>query len=156
MPRVKRQAVDRLRNSPMCEGNAKQKIIPLMAFGTLLLGLSTLQLLPIKLVWNASESVPIGLYYITNSHPSRGDLVLSHLPKWARIIADDRHYLPSNTPVLKRISALAGDRVCQFGRSTFVNKIEVATAHFADDQLRKMPHWGRCQPLVEKFPENTP
>jgi hypothetical protein len=32
----------------------------------------------------------------------------------------------------------------------------VPSAHFADDQLRKMPHWGGCQPLVEKFPENTP
>lgn len=128
---------------------ASRRILVLMAFGTLLAGASISGALPTKLVWNASPSVPTGLYVIKNTVPSRGDLVLVQLPERARFIADQRHYLPSNIPALKRVSALSGDRVCRFGRSIFVNRVVVATARFTDSQLRYMPHWRGCRTLLD-------
>jgi len=119
-----------------------------MTLGTLLLGASVPSVLPTKLVWNASPSVPTGLYVISNTAPSRGDLVFVQLPKWARFTADQRGYLPSNVPALKRVFALSGDRVCRFGRSIFINKAEVTTARLIDKQLRNMPHWYGCRTLL--------
>lgn len=128
---------------------SSRRILILMTLGTLLLGASVPSILPTKLVWNASPSVPTGLYVINNTAPSRGDLVFVQLPKWAQIIADQRRYLPSNVPALKRIFALSDDRVCRFGRSIFINNVEVATAHLTDKQLRKMPHWSGCRTLLD-------
>lgn len=128
---------------------ASRRILFLMAFGTLLVGASIPGALSTKLVWNASPSVPTGLYVINNAVPSHGDLVLVLLPEWARFIADKRQYIPSGIPALKRISALSGDRVCRFGRSVFVNRVEVATARLTDDQLRHMPHWRGCRTLLD-------
>ena len=127
---------------------SSRRILVLVAFGTLLIGASILGALPTKLVWNASPSVPTGLYVINNTVPSRGDLVFVLLPKWARLIADQRRYLPLNVPVLKRVSALSGDRVCRFGRSILVNGVVVATAHLTDNQLRNMPCWCGCRTLL--------
>ena len=126
---------------------SSRRILFLMTLGTLLLGASVPSVLPTKLVWNASPSVPTGLYIINNIAPSRGDLVLVQLPKWVRLIADQRGYLPSNVPALKRISALSGDHVCRFDQSIFINKVKVATAHLIDNQLRNMPHWYGCRTL---------
>ncbi len=128
---------------------ASRQILFLMAFGTLLVGASIPVALPTKLVWNASPSVPTGLYLINNTVPSRGDLVLVLLPEWARFIADKRQYLPSSIPALKRIAALSGDRVCRFGRSVFVNRVVVATARLTDNQLRNMPCWYGCRTLLD-------
>ena len=128
---------------------APRRMLFLMAFGTLLVGASISGALPTKLVWNASPSVPTGLYVINNTVPSRGDLVFVPLPEWAQLIADQRRYLPLNVPALKRVTALSGDRVCRFGRSIFVNRVEVATARFTDSQLRYMPHWRGCRTLLD-------
>lgn len=126
-----------------------RRILFVMAFGTLLVGTSIPGALSTKLVWNASPSVPTGLYVINNAVPSRGDLVFVQLPEWAQLIAGHRRYLPSSIPALKRISALSGDRVCRFGRSVFVNRVEVATARLTDNQLRNMPHWCGCRTLLD-------
>ena len=128
---------------------SSRRILVLMAFGTLLVGASISGALPTKLVWNASPSIPTGLYLIKNTEPSRDDLVFVQLPERARFIADQRHYLPSNIPALKRISALSGDRVCRFDRSVFVNRVVVATARLTDNQLRHMPRWFGCRTLLD-------
>jgi len=128
---------------------SSRRILFLVAFGILLVGVPISDILPTKLVWNASPSVPLGLYAINNTVPSRGDLVLVQLPERARFIADQRRYLPSIVPALKRVSAFAGDCVCRFGRSVLINKVEVATARSTDNQLRKMPHWRGCRTLLD-------
>lgn len=127
---------------------SSRRILILMTLGTLLLGASVPGVIPTKLVWNASPSVPTGLYLISNTAPYRGDLMFVQLPKRARFIADQRGYLPSNIPALKRISALSDDHVCRFGQSIFINKVEVATAHLTDKQRRNMPHWSGCRTLL--------
>ncbi len=150
---VKHPVADRHRKYPVSEQKAahtvSRRILFLMAFGILLVGTSIPGALPAKLVWNASPSVPTGFYVINDTVPSRGDLVFVLLPKWARLIADQRRYLPVNVPALKRVSALSGDRVCRFGRSIIINRIVVVTARLTDDQLRNMSHWCGCRTLLD-------
>ena len=110
----------------------------LMALGILLTIVSGTEALPKKLIWNASSSVPTGLYVVEKRMPVRDDLVLVSLPKWARIMADQRGYLPSNIPALKRVSALLGDTVCRFGRAILVNGTEKAKARLSDNFARNM------------------
>ena len=102
---------------------------------------------PTKLVWNASESLPKGLYRITDSLSLKGELVLIRLPEWVQFLADQRKYLPRNTPALKRIYGVRGDVVCRFGTVVFINQISVAIAKSRDYSNRKMPIWRGCKRL---------
>lgn len=133
----------------MSDRITKRRIIGISALGAVLIGLSAFKFMPIKLVWNASISVPKGLYYITYEPPKRGDLVLVQLPEWAKIVASQRQYLSANVPAIKRVSALSGDCVCRFGRTVFVNGIAKNTARLTDAAFRKMPSWHRCLTLTE-------
>ncbi|MEO1168748.1 MAG: S26 family signal peptidase [Pseudomonadota bacterium] len=97
------------------------------------------------LVWNASASAPIGLYWIgSKDELHRGDMVVAWVPKSHRMLAARRQYLPLNVPIVKRIAALPGDRICAFGRLVFVNYERVATRRSHDRAGRKLPWWRGC------------
>ena len=102
---------------------------------------------PTKLVWNASESLPKGLYSIKDSLPSKGELVLVRLPEWVLFLASQRKYLPRNTPALKRIYGVRGDVVCRFGAVVSINGTTVAIAQTRDYSNRRMPIWRGCKRL---------
>ena len=77
------------------------------AIGVALVAISATQIFPKRFVWNASPSVPTGLYLIEYRAPERSDIVLVELPEPYRTIADQRGYLPKNLPALKRVRALS-------------------------------------------------
>ena len=67
-----------------------------------------------RFVWNASASVPIGLYSVQPA----GKLVVTNLvvampPEPLAIFLAERGYLPIRTPLIKRILALPGQSVCR-------------------------------------------
>ncbi len=121
--------------------------IAFMLAGSGLLAASFADFGPPKLVWNASESVAIGFYWITGSPSKAGDLVFVQLPEWARFLAGQRQYLPKNVPAIKRISGVSGDVVCRFGLNIFVNQDRVAFAKSRDGLGRKLPQWSGCTVL---------
>lgn len=68
---------------------------------------------PIKLIYNASASAPIGFYRVTPvSGLKRGAFAVVPTPPDFRMMAAKRHYLPFNVPLIKRIVALSGDTDC--------------------------------------------
>jgi type IV secretory pathway protease TraF len=74
-------------------------------------------------IWNASESVPIGLYRL---HPTDRlavtQLVAAQPPEpLARFLAD-RRYLPRGIPLLKRVLALPGQTICRDQLAITVDK----------------------------------
>ena len=103
---------------------------------------------PTKLIWNASHSLPVGLYWVRNRTVQHGDLVLVRLPKNASAFAADRRILPADTPALKRVAALNGDGVCRFGQAVSVNGEWVARAQWSDGLGRRMPVWSGCRVLT--------
>ncbi|MCP4181810.1 MAG: S26 family signal peptidase [Hyphomicrobiales bacterium] len=120
----------------------------LMFVGCGFLIAANMNIAPLQYVWNASESLPKGLYRITDPMPSKGELVLVRLPEWVQFLANQRKYLPRNTPVLKRIYGVHGDVVCRFGETVFINQITVAIAKTRDYSNRKMPIWRDCKRLI--------
>lgn len=103
---------------------------------------------PVLLVWNASASAPIGLYRVRAGPPvRRGEMVVAWTPEPARTLAAQRHYLPANVPLVKRVVAVAGDRICASGSSISINGRLVAMRRGSDGAGLPMPWWSGCQEL---------
>lgn len=100
------------------------------------------------LVWNATASVPRGLYARSPGAPSKGDLALAWLPAAVRGLAAERRYLPFRVPALKPVAAIAGDRVCASAEGITINGAAVATRTATDHLGRDLPTWDGCQTLT--------
>lgn len=102
------------------------------------------------LVYNVSASVPVGFYRVTRiDRLRRGDIVLVHTPETVRDLADRRRYLPRTVPMIKVISALAGDEVCAAGDAISINGVNIARRQRVDGLGRAMPQWFGCQVLAQ-------
>ena len=85
---------------------------------TLFVALSSLFHPAPKLLWNASASVPIGLYAVRRAPPLHvGELVVVQPPAPLAQFFAARRYLPLGVPLVKRILALPGQTVCRTGRA---------------------------------------
>ena len=104
---------------------------------------------PPWLVWNASASVPIGLYAVdTIMDAHTGDLVVVRPPEpLARFLADGG-YLPRGVLLLKHVAAVAGETVCRIGRSVTVDAIEIGEARERDGHGRALPVWQGCHVIA--------
>ncbi|MBL9098740.1 MAG: S26 family signal peptidase [Alphaproteobacteria bacterium] len=109
---------------------------------------SVLKPLPL-LVWNASASVPVGLYAVSSGTPPKvRDLVLVRLPEDARRLASGRRYLPFDTPAIKRVVAADGDLVCTVNRAIYINGRRRVDALRRDSQGRVLRPWKGCSRLT--------
>lgn len=102
-----------------------------------------------RFVWNASASVPLGLYRIdVGAAPKVGELVLVDLPdKFARLPAQ-RGYLPRGVPLLKYIAAADGALICRSGVFVTIDGRFAARARAADRADRALPRWLGCRRLA--------
>lgn len=116
-----------------------------------------LQPLP-RLIYNPSDSVPVGWYRVqpldhrVASLPrplSVGSIVLTGLPADAAALAAQRGYLPSHIPLLKRVGAVAPQHVCIVAGQIRIDGVPVAAALPADRLGRPLPSWPHCRPLAE-------
>ena len=94
----------------------RRSIIPAMLLGALMLAFSWCAHPMPWLLWNASASVPIGLYAVHPVGPLRvGQLLIVSPPApLARFLAA-RRYLPMGVPLIKHVAALPGQTVCRLG-----------------------------------------
>lgn len=97
------------------------------------------------LLWNASASVPVGSY---RTQPPRGigmgDLVVVRPPARLAVFLDRGGYLPAGVPLLKRVAALPGQRVCRIGSTVSIDGRSVARALKNDQRGRPLPVWSGC------------
>jgi conjugative transfer signal peptidase TraF len=111
-----------------------------------------------KLLWNASASVPIGLYAVRRALPLHvGELVVVTPPEPLAQFFAARRYLPLGVPLVKHILALPGQTVCRTGRAITVDDAIVGEALEHDRFGRALPHWQGCRALApgEVFVMNT-
>lgn len=102
------------------------------------------------LLWNATASSPVGLYRVESLEDvAPGEMVIAWPPDEARRLGAERRYLPSNVPLVKRVAASDGDRVCAVGEAVFVNGAVVASRQANDPSGRPMPWWTGCEVLGE-------
>ena len=99
-----------------------------------------------KLIWNASASVPIGLYVVRPAGMlSAADLVVVRPPEeLARFLAA-RGYLPHGVPLLKRVAAIPGQIVCRNKLTIAIDGIAVGDALERDHLGRPLPVWQGCR-----------
>lgn len=103
-----------------------------------------------RLMWNATASVPTGLYRITpDATREMGELVAVVPPEPLADYLADGGYLPRGVPLLKHVAALPGQRVCRFGTVVTVNGQRVGTARGRDRRGRVLPSWSGCREVVE-------
>ncbi len=128
----------------------RMRILALIGFVSVMVLVPLIANLPIKIIYNASASAPIGFYRVTPaSSLKRGAFAVVPTPPGFRMMAAKRHYLPFNVPLIKRIIALSGDEVCRYGEVILVNQKRVATALTRDSQGRALPVWQGCILLNE-------
>ena len=104
---------------------------------------------PPRLVWNVSESVPIGLYRVRpSSKLTVTNLVVLQPPEPLATFLTDGGYLPRGVPLIKRILALPGQTVCRNTLAIVVDGIEMGAARERDRRGRALPTWQGCRLLA--------
>ena len=99
-------------------------------------------------VWNATASVPTGLYAIRGRASLHvGERVAILPPPELRRLLAERHYLPASVPLLKRIAAVRGQRVCRFGHGVTIDGDFAGLARARDHLGRPLPAWFGCRML---------
>jgi len=125
--------------------NARQKILGAMLFGMSMIAFSSAAHPMPRLLWNASASVPVGLYFI---HPAgrltEGELLVVRPPAPLAKFMASRRYLTLGVPLIKHVAALSGEIVCRSGFTITVNGIAEAQALDRDARGRKLPVWQGC------------
>jgi conjugative transfer signal peptidase TraF len=123
----------------------------LMMLGTAALAVPAMGLKPATLyIWNASDSVPAGLYQLLPiGELSVTDLVAVQAPEPLATFLADGGYLPRGVPMLKRVLALPGQTVCRNARTITVDELAMGEARDCDSRGRSLPVWRGCRVVAE-------
>ena len=112
--------------------------------------LSTIGAAPPLYIWNASNSVPRGLYRLELATTlTVTELVAVQPPALLATFLDLNGYLPIGVPMLKRVLALPGQTVCRNGLSISVDGVDVGQARERDGRGRPLPVWQGCQIIAD-------
>ena len=120
----------------------------LVGLGLAALAWPSVQTPPLRIVYNASDSVPRGWYRIVPAASLHvGSIVLVKLPADIATLAAQRGYLPERIPLLKRITAVAPQQVCAVQQLVRIDGVAVASALPADSHGSTLPSWQQCRSL---------
>lgn len=119
-------------------------------FATMGVTVSAFVDLPKKLIWNVTASAPIGLYAV---QPPDGieitDLAVVAPPEPVASFLEAGGYVPRGVPLMKRVLALPGQKVCRESLLVTVNGIAMGTARERDSHGRNLPVWQGCRTIAE-------
>jgi conjugative transfer signal peptidase TraF len=117
-----------------------------MATGAAILALVSLALPEDRpLVWNITHSVPTGLYLIGDAKAlAVGDRVAIEPPADLRRLLAERRYLPVGVPLIKRVGARPGQRICRYGQDLTIDGQLAAPLRSHDRAGRPLPSWNGC------------
>ena len=97
------------------------------------------------LIWNATPSVPVGLYRVQpDRHPRVAEIVVVRPPDDLVWFLSEGGYLPRGVPLLKHIAALGGQRVCRVGATVTIDGVRRGDALAHDHRGRPLPVWQGC------------
>jgi len=126
----------------------RRRIVTVAVLAATPCGLSVVHRPPALFVWNISASSPKGLYLVEwNADARRGDIVVARFPERFRELAARRNYLPEGVPLVKRVAAVAGDRVCADGQAIIIDGRIAAKRKRFDALGRPLPTWRGCVDL---------
>lgn len=104
----------------------------------------------LRFIWNASASVPVGLYRIMPADRIEvTDLAIVMPPDELAGFLAERGYLPRGLPLIKRVLALGGTEVCRHGSTITAYGATYGDARALDTHGRPLPVWQGCRTLGE-------
>ena len=107
---------------------------------------------PLKLIWNVSPSVPVGLYSVEPAdHLEITDLVAVMPPPPLAAFLIARGYLGEGTPLLKRVMGLPGQEVCRFSDAITIDGVPLGEALPRDRMGRDLPVWHGCRRIASGY-----
>ncbi len=129
-------------------GRAATLVVTIIGVATLAL---TMRVKPRpRFVWNASASVPIGLYSVEPIHQlTVTTLVIAAPPRPLASFLAERGYLPLGVPLIKRILALPGQSVCRKELAISVDGMAMGMALARDRRGRALPIWQGCRMIAQ-------
>jgi conjugative transfer signal peptidase TraF len=103
-----------------------------------------------RLIWNASESVPLGLYRVQSLRRLFAtELVVALPPEPLATFLANSGYLPKGVALIKHILALPQQIVCRRELTIIVDAMEVGDARERDRRGRVLPSWQGCRTVQE-------
>ena len=100
------------------------------------------------LIWNASASVPIGLYAVRAAgRLAIDDLVVTLPPETLALFLATGQYLPKGVPLIKHVAALPGSVVCRTGLTVSIDGVTRAQARERDHAGHLLPFWSGCRTI---------
>lgn len=133
-------------------------VLALITASLMALAWASFTSLSARVIYNASDSVPVGWYRVTPLDTASAaspdavavdSIVLTRLPASVATLADQRGYLPLQVPLLKRVGAVAPQHVCMTGDTVHIDGVPMATVLSTDAQGRPLPVWQQCRHLVD-------
>lgn len=113
------------------------------------IGVTTFYAMPMRLLWNATASTPIGFYSVSPAGKLQaGDLVVVRPDGALEDFMVERRYIGRGVPLLKHIAALSGQQVCRIGRDIMIDRRFAAAALDRDSRGRELPVWQGCQHIA--------
>ncbi|WP_103035857.1 S26 family signal peptidase [Castellaniella caeni] len=109
-----------------------------------------------RLIYNPSDSVPVGWYRLDLQRHgadsllrplSVGSVVLTTLPPDVAALGAQRGYLPAHVPLLKRVGAVAPQHVCIVAGQVRIDSVPMAAVLPADRLGRPLPSLRLCRRL---------
>ena len=99
-------------------------------------------------IWNRTESMPKGLYFVDRSaRISTGDLVAFAPSDEVRHWLNDEGIVGSDWPLLKHVAGLSGDEICRCDTQVSINGITSVDALKVTESGSALPVWQGCQTL---------
>lgn len=127
----------------------KRRALLLLIAGVVAMSISVAYLQTPLLIWNTTNSLPKGIYRIESGY-ARGDIVAFDIPLRILPLVRERGWIPDNDRLLKRIVAVAGDRICFREQVVFVNGDYFGERSLVDSLGRSMPQLSGCHTLNKK------
>lgn len=100
-----------------------------------------------RLIWNRTESAPIGLYWLSDDPFTHGRWVVVSARSEAAQWAQTHGFIGKDWPMIKQIAGVPGDEICRHGTTISINSIAVANALTASHSSLELPVWQGCQML---------
>lgn len=129
----------------------RQTVLVISVIAVSAIAITAMVAMPRRIIWNASASVPIGLYLVQDANQLRvGDLLVATPPPEIEEFLANGRYVPAGVPLIKHVSALPGQTICRIGNTITVDLRVVGKARKRDSKDRLLPTWQGCLPLASQ------
>ncbi|WP_422035549.1 S26 family signal peptidase [Reyranella sp.] len=129
--------------------NGRKRAVVAVLAGVGILALSAGKAALPLFIWNASASVPVGLYRLQAIDKLyAAELVVVVPPEPLATFLAQGGYLPRSVPMLKRVLALPGQAVCRRGLTILIDGTAMGLARERDGRARSLPTWQGCHVIA--------